>query len=183
MERDFSKEVYHRIVNKTKDYVTVIMNTGINKREPVKMPWDEFNKIFIIVDGFKAYPTEEQKEKADKIERKVNLLCIYLMESQASSFESRSGEEKLKVMASIGSLSRSIQEELGCTMLDLMQVCRSRISAFKKSINEENSKRPSRFKRSHTKNEQRNTETYTPSATQTLGDIPGMDKLREKFNK
>lgn len=131
MERDFSKEYYHRIVKKTKNSVTVIMNTAPGKQEPIEMPWHEFNKIFIIKDGIKAYPTDEQKEKADKINDKLNTLCVYVMRSQAPNFKSSDAGGQLKVMAIIGGLSEEIQKELNCSMMDVMQACRHRIDSFK----------------------------------------------------
>ena len=107
-----------RIVNKTNKTVTVKIGPKV-----VTSSWDEFNKVFIIVDKFWAIFNEEEKKRQEKADDIIGDICICFMLQRGNA-------DPIKKIAALGTLAtkfEELQKLLGCTNAEAIQVVQSRL--------------------------------------------------------
>lgn len=113
-----SKEAKFRIINKTSKTVTVKIGP-----KTVTSSWDEFNKVFIIVDKFWAIFNEEEQKKQEEAEELIGDICVCFMLQRGNADPIR----KISALGVLGEKFTKLQELLGCTNAEAIQVVQSRL--------------------------------------------------------
>lgn len=113
-----SKMERFRIVNKTNKTVTVKIGPKV-----VTSSWDEFNKVFIIVDKFWAIFNEEEKKRQEKADDIISDICICFMLQRGNADPAR----KMGALGLLGAKFEELQKLLGCTNAEAIQVVQSRL--------------------------------------------------------
>lgn len=181
------KEVRIRIIHKSKEGVILDMKDQGKK----SVPWDTFNKMFLIKDNVWAVFNEETKKKREQFDELMNDLCIQVMMHQAD--EKRGDNSNfLTHMGMIGTLSEKIQKEFGFTAMQVIQEARKRIAIFRdpnipffeKETPQEYRERHARQAEEKAKRE-RDERSYRQgtisNATESMANVKGADKLKDLF--
>ena len=151
---------------------------------PHQMTWEEFNSLYIILpdDKHRCTITDEGWEAYKKGDELV-------VKAVSASIYAESPNEEL---ATIGKLQLSdailaIQGHFGCTMLQAIQLVMEKkqkaIESLRKDFSKPHRPRKSAEEiRAEREKEDAMRSATVSTATQSMSDVKGMDKLKEKFN-
>ncbi|WQJ53569.1 MAG: hypothetical protein [Wendovervirus sonii] len=185
------------IVNKSKDGITLKVPGGKSQ----KMSWDEFNQNFVMTDDKKhCHCTAEFAKKKEEIDELIVSIIVAqkFVEAEQRTAKSNGGHYSnpgfyLTQLSTIGEGMQKLQKLLGCSMMEAARIIRNQMDqAFGENSFKPRKETPEEYrerKRQQAKEAQRRKEemdphrTYKPSATSTMADVPGMDKLILTFNK
>ena len=155
----------------------VLLKVGGNA---IPASWEEFNEKFDIVDNVWAVMKESEVKKFEEVEEHINNAVISFM------FQRGNGDpgQKLAHLALLGDSINKIQEKLGCSMADAMQLVRERIALMNpfmsKPIFNEN-----KHKNFHKRPAEKKHVVEEPEKqTTSLADLcPELVKLKENMGK
>lgn len=156
----------------------VLLKVG---RDAIPASWEEFNEKFDIVDNVWAVMKESEKQKFEEIEDHINDAVVSFM------FQRGNGDpgQKLAHLALLGDSISKIQEKLGCSMADAMQLVRERIALMNpfmsKPLINENKHR--NFNK-HREERKKPVSNEPEKQTTAIGDLcPALAKLKEQMEK
>lgn len=162
MERKF------KIVNKSKDQVKIRVG-----KEVVAYSWDEFNANFTIEDGTTAVMKEESCKKMDE----VNSLVDDAVSDYVISNMTTKQELKLAYISLAGQKIQRIAELLDVSLMQATTLVKKRYTQM--ALND----KPTEYNRHNhrPKKAKEEVKNATPSATNSLSDVKGADKLKDLF--
>jgi hypothetical protein len=186
-----------RILNKSKEGAIVKLASN----EQVFYSWEDFNRCFSIVDQKWAVFNEEMQKRQSELDDKINMLCVYVQQCRVAELNGDYGKY-LTSAGVIGTLSTELQTELGCSLAQLMDIVQRRLRLLNPMMRKElripepNVRRPKQRRyQSESKsstvsesnpNRGKHSNMVEPTATQSLADVKGADKLKalkDQFNK
>lgn len=163
MERKF------KIVNKSKDSVKIRVG-----KEVIAYPWDEFNSHFTIEDKTTAVMKEESCRKMDEVDSLVDdAVSDYVISNMTTK-----QELKLAYISLAGQKIQRIAELLDVSIMQATTLVKKRYSQMVLNKPTEYNRHNPRPKKA--KEEVKNA---TPSATNSLSDVKGADKLKDLFKQ
>lgn len=149
-----------RIVKKTKNEVTIKIFGG----QFETMTWENFNKLYNIVDTYWAVPNESYTKELNEIDKMINDLCVAIVFSEANGVDDYT---RLTYTFQIGDLTQKIQEKSGLTTGQIVKITKQRLAMVGYG------------KKQHTTNAESIPLTEVKSVT--FGDLPELQKLKEKM--
>jgi len=178
------KNTKMRIINKAKDGITIKAAHGT----PQKMSWEEFNQNFIMEDDKKHCRfTEEFLKIGEEVQKcTVDAAASYLM---ANAMADGSHDKIVHMLVMQKNIDR-ITELIHCSMLDATMMVKKLVNSLQSGDAFRHKETPQEYRerkkqeaadRVRRQEEMNPHRTYTPTATSTLADAPGMDKLKAMF--
>jgi len=179
------------IINKSKDGIMLKAPGG----KVQKMSWEEFNQNFVMTEDKKhCHCTEAFAKKMEEIDELTADIIVAMKFIEAEQRNGGTPENPgfyLAQLATVGENMPKLQEMLGCTGLEALQFVRTRMNAvFGPNAFKQHKETPSEYRerkrdeaaaRKRRQEEMNPHRTYTPTATSSMADIPGMDKLKAMF--
>lgn len=174
------KEFKIRVVKKTKENVTLNFGPKIGNKT---FSWEEFNSMYTIKDNVWAYPSEEALANLKEVDELISeaVMAFFMANGNNPS-------TKLTGMAMLSQTFEKIQEKTGWSNMECISIVRNRLDAFNNSLEKEKRKarvyeyKERRKERMNVRSDQERFEKRE-LATTTLGDIPALQALKEKFAK
>ena len=164
-----NKKPRTRIVNKTKDSVTLDFKGDIGKKTTT---WEEFNEIYDIVDKIWAVPNDNAWEKLQKQQEEFQKIVDKAVTFVVLADITMDPGKKLGALAALGSCTDEVMKVLGCDKAEAIRMLQMALSSYgpayrelkqgKKEIKENSKPR---------------------SASFSLGDVPGFEKLLKDDSK
>jgi glutamate synthase domain-containing protein 2 len=171
-----------RIINKAKDGVTIKYQTGHIE----KYSWEEFNSAYDIKDNVWGVMKPELEKIQEEIEDKLSMATVMFFEARAAEKKGDHAKQ-LSSLAALGGLSEKIKELGHFNDSQVMQLIQNRVKLLDKPATWQLPKETPQGYRARKAKEANEEKKYRSncigSATTTLGDLPGFDKLKEKFGK
>lgn len=173
-----------RIVNKSKDGVSLRAAQG----QTVKISWKEFELLYDPAGKYHCRLKPEAAERFQKAFDKIDMIVIHYMKSRPAVADRKDPKDLLVSMGVIGKLTQEVQELLGCTGADVIKLVQNRINPIRPYMTEtpECAKRIRKEKNiaeNNARREAKAKERSVYTATQSLSDAKGFDKLKDlKFN-
>lgn len=158
--------------------------------------WDDFNKIYQICKNnpMWAEPTDEYQERLDEINEQINSAVVAFCMS--GGYAESIGKpvqvepsEKLRQLYIIGTCVEKIQELTGFSEIQVSLLIRQRCKHFIESMNEpfESNQDLRELRRESREWERKDRAKGNPSvihtSTNSLGDNPLLQQLKEKMDK
>jgi hypothetical protein len=164
-----NKKPRTRIVNKTKDSVTLDFKGDIGKKTTT---WEEFNEIYDIVDKIWAVPKDEAWERIQKQQKEFQKIVDKAVTFVILADITTDPGKKLGALAALGSCTDEVMKVLGCDKAEATRMLQMALSSYgpayrelkqgklpkpeKKEIKEDSKPKPASF---------------------SLGDVPGFENL------
>jgi len=172
-----------KVINKTKDSVTLVLNG-----RTLKTDWDTFNEGYEWVDRTHCTPTDELFEQNEKVQELIGQIIAYIIMGNNEV----NPEAKMKTMYMIGHLSEELQKLLGCSNDEVLAMVKSRMDDYQKERRREAERIARSIERKfrpkseeeiqkEKKKHMEEARTIPTTATQSLGDVKGMDELKKQF--
>ena len=169
IQKKMNKKPRTRIVNKTKTSVTLDYKGSIGKKTTT---WEEFNGVYDIVDNIFAVPKDEVwkgiLEKQDKFQKIVNKAATFAIMADITTDPGK----KIGALAALGSCTDEVMEVLGCDRAEATGMLQMALSAYGPAYRELKQGNQSKPRKKETREESK-----PKSASFSLGDVPGFEKL------
>ena len=173
-----------KIVNKSKDGVSLRAAQG----QTVKISWNEFEQLYNPAGKYYCQLKPEAADRFQKAFDKIDKIVVFYIAIHPVVADKKDPKDILASMEVIGRLTSEVQELLGCTGAEVIKMIQDRINPIRPYMTEtpEYAKRIRKEKNiaeDNARREAKARERSVYTATQSLSDAKGFDKLRElKFN-
>lgn len=161
-----NKKPRTRIVNKTKTSVTLDYKGNIGKQTTT---WEDFNEIYDVVDKIWAVPKDEvwkeMLEKQDKFQKIVDKAVTFAILADNTTDPGK----KLSAFAALGSCTDEVMKVLGCDKAEAIRMLQRALSSYGLAYRE--------LKQGKSEKKKIKEDSKPRSATFSLGDVPGFEKL------
>lgn len=164
-----NKKPRTRIVNKTKDSVTLDFKGDIGKKTTT---WEEFNEVYNIVDKIWAVPNDNAWEKLQKQQEEFQKIVDKAVTFVILADNTTDPGKKLGALAALGSCTDEVMKVLGCDKAEAVRMLQMALSSYG----------PAYRKLKQGKKEIRG-DSKPRSASFSLGDVPGFEKLLKDDSK
>ena len=170
-----------KIIKKEKDGITIKAGSMTQK-----MSWEEFNRNMVMEDDkIHCHFTEEFIKKGEKINKKISQCAATFMILNGPMCKSDPKQEMIYSMV-FGKEIEELKDLVGCTLMEAAELVRNTVKNMFSELGQKK-ETPAEYRRRKKEEAAKRAEdndphrTYTPTATTTMGDLPGMDKLKEMF--
>ena len=158
-----NKKPRFRIVNKTKDSVTLDFKGDLGKKTTT---WEEFNEVYNIVDKIWAVPNDNAWKKLQKQQEEFQKIVDKAVTFVILADITTDPGKKLGALAALGSCTDEVMKVLGCDKAEATRMLQMALSSYG----------PAYRKLKQGKKEIRG-DSKPRSASFSLGDVPGFEKL------
>lgn len=130
--KEEEKVIKVRIVNKSKDFVTIKANSKTEK-----LSWEEFNGIFTVdsKDKFTATMKPDVQEEAEKIRNAINDAAMNAFLVSLSNNPATDAFHQLTLVSNLGSDFEKVKELTGWTNEECLSKIREQMDRIKKTMN------------------------------------------------
>lgn len=170
-----------KIIKKEKDGVTIKAGNMVQK-----MSWEEFNQNMVMEDDkMHCHFTEEFVKKGEVINEKIAQCAATFMILEGPACKNDPKQQVIYSMT-LGREMKELQDLVGCSLAEAAGLVRQLVNHMRSEFGpkKETPAEYRRRKKAEAEKRVANNDyhrTYQPSATQKLGDLPGMEKLKEMF--
>jgi len=176
------KEKRFRILKKEKDGVTLNMGGHVSKYS-----WDDFNQNMEMVDKFYAVAKPEVIQKEEEVEMYLTMATLAFLRIdvlQKGGKENRP-HELLYQVSMLGNSIEKVKELTGFAEADVLKLIQQRIQILKSPITLDDLKEtPEEYRKRKAKeksNEMKLRTSNIGSATESMANVKGADKLKALF--
>lgn len=162
-----------KIINKSKEGATVISHG-----QKVTIPWDEFNRLYIMAeDKVHCTLTDEEFEKWKKADDILSAIVVEMFASNGND-----AVLKLSALSKLPSLVSKLAETMGISEGDALELARIRYQSAK-SVFGGNTNRSYRssVRPSGDRKQKPKSESVTSHAGECLGDNPLLQQLKKEM--
>jgi len=158
-----------RIVNKTKDSITLDYKGDIGKKTTT---WEEFNETYNIVDKIWAVPNDSAWEKIQKQQEEFQKIVDKAVTFVILADITTDPGKKLGALASLGSCTDEVMKVLGCDKAEARGMLQKALSAYGPAYRELKQGKLPKPEKKEIKGDSK-----PKPASFSLGDVPGFEKL------
>lgn len=120
-----AEKMIFRIVNRNSEGVTIAAYTS-----KVLIPWDEFNSIYEVSDDrLSCWLTDEAQARMDQVDEILNDIATDMI-----MMEHAGAVQKASFLMRLPRLHEKLQELLGCSGAEALELTRRRYHAVKKAL-------------------------------------------------
>lgn len=191
--KEKGKKIRVRIVHKCKAGLTLDFKEAGGLKT---INWDDFNKIYQICENnpMWAEPTDEYQAKLEEIDEHINNAVLdYILSGKYAESIGKKAEtdpqRELTYMVALGGEIEKIQELTGFDIIKTSQLIKTRCKQFIESMNEpfESNQDLRELRREsrewERKERAKGNPTVVHTSTNSLGDNPVLQQLKEQMNK
>jgi hypothetical protein len=168
------KKPTFKIINKSKEGATVISHG-----QKVVIPWDEFNRLYIMAeDKVHCTLTDEEFEKWKKADDILSAIVVEMFASNGND-----AVLKLSALSKLPALVSKLAETMGISEGDALELARTRYQSAKNIFAGDGGKRSYRssVKPSGDRKQKPRSESVTSHSGECLGDNPLLQQLKKEM--